>query len=612
MKKRSSILALALTLVLSLGSVQGVFADTTIPGVDENTVDKWATQYANETIQGKYKVVDTETLYKWVSNPNEKMVIVDTMPAWSFDYQIAEKTDGKTADSANGHIPGAINQVVTMKTNGGMTSAEKTDLIKKVNAKLPYKTVTKTTWKKVTKKAYKKLKKANRKTKKVKGKTYYYKKVVTKSKVKDKSYKIVVYCGWVKCDRSHQGAAYLVKQGYTNVYRYGGGIDAWKDAGYEREGLKPADPEPGEVVTGAEKVADFSYDINLSGSEYEQDGNTARIWVPLPQSDDYQTISDVKVTAENASVNEAKEVAGNKYQYIEFAPETVAADRTATVSFHVVRKAIDSTKMSEFGDVPADIKADYVDATFETMGSDSDIEYIKKKAEEIVKNAGATTIEEKAKAIYDWEINNLYRREGDNGETEDGYLFGGCGRGEVYQVLAKTHGGKCTDLNSTYVALCRSVGVPAREKFGIRLDNSGSNKGKQHCRAEFYLPGTGWVEADPADALKTLRSKGLVYGVKTIKDMNAADVEAAMKAYWGANNNDWVKLAVGRDITLDPAQKAACPSDADWTRCLLNKSGKLNNLGYVYGEMVDADGNATYMDAYAEAKFGYDMHCTVQ
>jgi len=51
----------------------------------------------------------------------------------------------------------------------------------------------------------------------------------------DKDKKIVVYCGFVKCTRSHNGAAWAVKQGYTNVYRYPGGIFAWKGAGYEIE-----------------------------------------------------------------------------------------------------------------------------------------------------------------------------------------------------------------------------------------------------------------------------------------------------------------------------------------------------------------------------------------
>jgi len=54
----------------------------------------------------------------------------------------------------------------------------------------------------------------------------------------DKDKPIVVYCGFVKCTRSHNGAAWAVKLGYKNVYRYPGGIFAWKGADYPVESVK--------------------------------------------------------------------------------------------------------------------------------------------------------------------------------------------------------------------------------------------------------------------------------------------------------------------------------------------------------------------------------------
>ncbi|NDV28405.1 rhodanese-like domain-containing protein [Desulfovibrio sp. JC010] len=48
----------------------------------------------------------------------------------------------------------------------------------------------------------------------------------------DKDAPIVIYCGFVKCTRSHNGAAWAKKLGYTNVKRYPGGIFAWKGAKY--------------------------------------------------------------------------------------------------------------------------------------------------------------------------------------------------------------------------------------------------------------------------------------------------------------------------------------------------------------------------------------------
>jgi thiosulfate/3-mercaptopyruvate sulfurtransferase len=54
----------------------------------------------------------------------------------------------------------------------------------------------------------------------------------------DKDRMILVYCGFVKCGRSHNGAMWAVKLGYRNVYRCLGGIRGWKEAGYQMESMK--------------------------------------------------------------------------------------------------------------------------------------------------------------------------------------------------------------------------------------------------------------------------------------------------------------------------------------------------------------------------------------
>lgn len=48
----------------------------------------------------------------------------------------------------------------------------------------------------------------------------------------DKQIMIVVYCGFVKCGRSHNGAMWAKQIGYSNVYRFPGGLYAWRGAGY--------------------------------------------------------------------------------------------------------------------------------------------------------------------------------------------------------------------------------------------------------------------------------------------------------------------------------------------------------------------------------------------
>jgi rhodanese-related sulfurtransferase len=51
----------------------------------------------------------------------------------------------------------------------------------------------------------------------------------------DRERLIVVYCGYVKCARSHNAALWARRMGYTNVKRFPGGIFAWKGAGYASE-----------------------------------------------------------------------------------------------------------------------------------------------------------------------------------------------------------------------------------------------------------------------------------------------------------------------------------------------------------------------------------------
>jgi len=54
----------------------------------------------------------------------------------------------------------------------------------------------------------------------------------------DKERSIVVYCGFVKCTRSHNGATWARQLGYKNVYRHPGGIYAWEGAGYDIESVQ--------------------------------------------------------------------------------------------------------------------------------------------------------------------------------------------------------------------------------------------------------------------------------------------------------------------------------------------------------------------------------------
>ncbi|WP_218588507.1 transglutaminase domain-containing protein [Desulfacinum infernum] len=59
----------------------------------------------------------------------------------------------------------------------------------------------------------------------------------------------------------------------------------------------------------------------------------------------------------------------------------------------------------------------------------------------------------------------------------------------------------------------------------------------QHCWAEFFLPGYGWVPVDPADVRKIMLKKGL-----TLKD---PETRRWRDYFWGGWDPYRVRLAVG-------------------------------------------------------------------
>ena len=54
----------------------------------------------------------------------------------------------------------------------------------------------------------------------------------------DKNKPVVIYCGFVKCTRSDNGAIWARKLGYAHVYRVPGGLFAWKGAKFSLEEVK--------------------------------------------------------------------------------------------------------------------------------------------------------------------------------------------------------------------------------------------------------------------------------------------------------------------------------------------------------------------------------------
>lgn len=169
------------------------------------------------------------------------------------------------------------------------------------------------------------------------------------------------------------------------------------------------------------------------------------------------------------------------------------------------------------------------------------------KAQAIEITRGAATDLEKARAIYEWVVDNTFR----NPKTR------GCGLGDIRFLLeTKDLSGKCADLNALYVGLARAAGLPARDVYGIRvaksalgyksLGASSENVTKaQHCRAEVYLGGYGWVPVDPADVRKVVLEEPP--GNRPLDDDMVKKARARLFGSWEMN---WMAYNFGHDVAL--------------------------------------------------------------
>ena len=159
----------------------------------------------------------------------------------------------------------------------------------------------------------------------------------------------------------------------------------------------------------------------------------------------------------------------------------------------------------------------------------------------------AKTDIEKARAIYEWIVENTSR----NPKTR------GCGIGDIrFMLESKDLGGKCADLNALYVGLARAAGLPARDVYGIRvakselgyksLGASSENITKaQHCRAEVYLNDYGWVPVDPADVRKVVLEEPP--GNRPIDDEMVKKARARLFGSWEMN---WMAYNFAHDVAL--------------------------------------------------------------
>jgi len=294
----------------------------------------------------------------------------------------------------------------------------------------------------------------------------------------------------------------------------------------------PFDPRPG---------AWRSYEITTR-VEVLKPAGTTRVWVPVPSVEgEYQ-----KVAGNNWSGNGAARLTSDgKYGAAMVVAEWGAGEKAPVLevvsTFSTRNRAVDFARPD-----PA-LRLDAATARFNTAATDlMPIDgIVRDTSREIVQ--GKRTELERARAIYDWIVDNTFR----DPKTR------GCGVGDIKAMLeTRNLGGKCADLNALYVGLARSAGLPARDVYGLRVVKSdfgyrslGAGTPNvtraQHCRAEVFLTGFGWVPVDPADVRKVVLEEKAQ--PTTLVDPIVPPVRAKLFGAWEMN---WLAYNEAHDVKL--------------------------------------------------------------
>jgi transglutaminase-like putative cysteine protease len=278
-----------------------------------------------------------------------------------------------------------------------------------------------------------------------------------------------------------------------------------------------------------------------------------RVWVPLPLTTDtdyFKRLGDTWTgnAAATRSARDAKYDVG--LVYAEWPASEKAPVLEITSKFSTRDRAVDLSKPPAKS-VREDraVLARYLEPT-KLIPTDG---IVLETAQGITQ--GIKSDADRARALYEWIVENTFRDP----------KVRGCGLGDIKTMLETRYfGGKCADLNALFVGLARAVKIPARDVYGVRcadsaefksLGKSGDISKAQHCRAEFYLSGYGWVPVDPADVRKVILEEGggLPAG---LADPKAQQARAKLFGQWEMN---WLAYNYGHDVKLPSSSEAPVP-----------------------------------------------------
>lgn len=280
------------------------------------------------------------------------------------------------------------------------------------------------------------------------------------------------------------------------------------------------------------------YDVDLS-----QRTGAGQLWLPLPQHiDSYQRVLALDWQGTGSSSLHTQEIYQSPILVTKW--DDKSKQRHLRVMMQVATRDR-HTRTRKPTQQETNAAAFYLQATA-SMPNDG---IVKDTALHITRNISEP--DARARAIYEWIVDNTYR----DPKTQ------ACGLGNIKSMLETGNlGGKCADINSLFVGLARACGIPARESYGVRIDDSAQFKSlgqrgdiskAQHCRAEYFSARHGWVPVDPADVRKAI--------LQEKKPLHDAQIQALKERLFGYWEMNWISFNHARDFNLPALENTSVP-----------------------------------------------------
>ncbi len=300
------------------------------------------------------------------------------------------------------------------------------------------------------------------------------------------------------------------------------------------------------VLISCSKVPDRSFEFNYKVKLHASSDKNMQVWIPLPQSNEVQTISELDIKTDIPYEIKTEEQHGNTYFYAQI-KEGLEQTSDIDIRFNVNRK-------------------ERVTAKFESTDPS---QYLKANRLVPVGNRFDSIVRankfssENMKPVYDFILSEMYYGKPKSQNPSDHYYASlpaniktGISKDSVVSLYLNTtkiageftfgNGnsdyacdisvGNCTDFHSYFMSLARSMKVPSRFHIGFSIpEGQNGILGGYHCWADFHQ-NNEWFPVDISEADKA---------------PSRADF------YFGKLDANRVEFTQGRDLILEGYSKGS-------------------------------------------------------